>query len=49
MTEEPVIRQARAEDADGFVRAHEAAWNATAGAIVGKSLESRPETRPDVG
>jgi GNAT superfamily N-acetyltransferase len=39
MTEEHVIREARVEDAEGFVRAHEAAWNATAGAIVGKSLE----------
>jgi GNAT superfamily N-acetyltransferase len=39
MTEELVVREARREDAEGFVRAHESAWNATIGAIVGKSLE----------
>jgi GNAT superfamily N-acetyltransferase len=39
MSETTVVREARVEDAEGFVRAHEAAWNATAGAIVGKSLE----------
>jgi GNAT superfamily N-acetyltransferase len=39
MTGELVFREARVEDAEGFVRAYEAAWNATAGAIVGKTLE----------
>ena len=39
MTGEYRVRPACADDAEEFVRAHEAAWNATAGAIVGKSLE----------
>lgn len=39
MTEEYRVRPAHADDAEGFVRAHEAAWNATAGEIVGRSLE----------
>jgi GNAT superfamily N-acetyltransferase len=39
MTDATVLREARIEDAEGFVRAYEAAWNATAGAIVGKTLE----------
>jgi GNAT superfamily N-acetyltransferase len=32
------IRPARIDDAEDFVRAHEAAWNATIGAIVGRPL-----------
>jgi hypothetical protein len=39
MTEELVVREARRGDAEGFVRVHESAWDATIGAIVGKSLE----------
>jgi GNAT superfamily N-acetyltransferase len=39
VTGDVVIREARAEDAEGFVRAHESAWDATIGAIVGKSLD----------
>ena len=39
MTEDVVVREAGPEDADGFVRAHESAWNATIAPIVGKSLE----------
>jgi GNAT superfamily N-acetyltransferase len=33
------IREARLDDAEGFVLAYEAAWDASAGAIVGKTLE----------
>lgn len=39
MTDEYEVRVAGVEDAEGFVRAHESAWNATAGAIVGRSLD----------
>ena len=39
MSDQPAFREAQVEDAEGFVRAYEAAWNATAGAIVGKTLE----------
>jgi GNAT superfamily N-acetyltransferase len=39
MSADVVIRQARPEDAEGFVRAHEAAWNATIGPIVEQSLD----------
>jgi GNAT superfamily N-acetyltransferase len=35
---EQSIRRALPADAEGFVRAHEASWDATIGAIVGKSL-----------
>jgi GNAT superfamily N-acetyltransferase len=33
-----VVREARPEDAEGFARAYEAAWDATIAPIVGKSL-----------
>jgi GNAT superfamily N-acetyltransferase len=33
-----VVRPASVEDADGFVRAHESAWDATIGPIVGRPL-----------
>ena len=33
-----VVRLALVEDAEGFVRAHELAWDATLGPIVGRSL-----------
>jgi GNAT superfamily N-acetyltransferase len=39
VTADPVIREARSNDAEGFVRAHEVAWNATIGHIVGSSLD----------
>jgi GNAT superfamily N-acetyltransferase len=32
------VRKALPEDADGFVRAHEEAWDATIGSIVGRAL-----------
>jgi GNAT superfamily N-acetyltransferase len=35
---EVVIRGAEFEDAEGFVRAHDAAWDATVGQIVGRRL-----------
>ncbi len=38
MTADVVIRKACPEDAEGFIRAHEAAWNATIAPIVGQSL-----------
>lgn len=34
-----VVREARAEDAEGFVAAHEAAWNATIGVLLDSTLE----------
>ena len=33
------VRPARADDAEDFVRAHEVAWNATIGAIIGRPLQ----------
>ncbi len=39
MIKDVVVREARPEDAEGFVRAHELAWNATIGPIVGKPLD----------
>jgi GNAT superfamily N-acetyltransferase len=39
MTGDFVVREARPDDAEGFVRAHESAWDATIAPIVGKSLE----------
>jgi GNAT superfamily N-acetyltransferase len=39
VTVEPLLRPAVLEDAEGFVRAHEVAWDATLGAILGKRLE----------
>lgn len=38
MTENVVVRRARPEDAEGFVRAYEVAWDAALAPIVGKSL-----------
>lgn len=34
-----VVREASPQDADGFVRAHESAWDATLSPLVGKRLE----------
>jgi len=34
-----VVREAQVNDAEGFVAAHEAAWNATIGVIVDSTLE----------
>lgn len=39
MSHEVAVREARAEDAEGFVRAHEAAWDATLSSLVGKRLD----------
>lgn len=39
MTDDLVLRRALAPDAEGFVRAYESAWNATASALVGRTLE----------
>ncbi|TMK62389.1 MAG: GNAT family N-acetyltransferase [Actinobacteria bacterium] len=50
MQPEIAVRDARAEDAEAFVRAYEVAWDAMAGPLVGKtlaelaSLESRLES-----
>jgi RimJ/RimL family protein N-acetyltransferase len=38
MTDDLVLRQAQADDAEAFVRAYESAWDASAGAIVGRTL-----------
>lgn len=39
MSEALVVRHARRDDAEGFVRAHESAWDSTIGEIVGHSLD----------
>jgi GNAT superfamily N-acetyltransferase len=38
MTEPRIVREARIEDAEAFVRAHEAAWDASLAPILGRRL-----------